>query len=379
MSDESDFDGVLSVEYPWTDLVLELYSDKVEAFDATTGKCVKVLNFQPEQCVRQIITATPNYLAWRGEDDRTYELLGQVIEKSDTATTNDEYILELQYDAEIGVGGHFGWYGWGLFRIETNKIHQFFFQEAEKLSTGWMANQGEKLVILLGYYDGQIKAMEVDSTVALSTFNPQKASIWDIKAEQGIHALKVIKDMVVSTHKNGLVQVRDLHSAKLLQSVQVSESKITCLSYDEQFGYVGTWDGMAASLDLTTWEVRWKTQLCQMPLSSCSVLKMGVYFVDSHKGIFHLDSETGSTLDEISALKGVASAPVQFKDWLLIGGAEYVLTYLGPLCIEAHHWEDNLIRSICLTPQGILLGNDNGHLSLWTYPGLIVQEKRELI
>ncbi len=378
MSDESEFNGVLSVDFPLFDLVLELYSDRVEAFDATTGKCLKVHDFKSGECVRQVITATPNYLVWKGEDDGTYELNVQVIEKSDTVKTKDEYILALQYDAEIGVGGHFGWYGWGLFRIETNKIHQFFFQEAEKLSSGWMANQGKKLAILLGYYNGQITAMEVDSALALSTFNPRKATIWEITDEHELCALQVINDMVVSTHTNGLIQVRDFRSAKLLRSFQISDSKVTCLTNDKQFGYVGTWDGMAVALNLTTWEVSWKTQLCKMPISSCSVLQNGLYFVDSHKGIYHLDSRTGSITHEINALKGVASAPVQFKEWLLIGGAECVLTYLGPLCIEAHYWEDNLIRSICRTPQGILLGNDNGHLSLWTYPGIEVREKREL-
>ncbi len=357
-------------------IVLELYHNMIKVFDESTGKFLKKYYLEREARVSApVLSSLNDYLAWKNKIGAVYEVSLEVLELNDTLSTIDQYIFAVQYVPDLALGGHFGFYGWGLFSIESNKIKALFAQEAEKLMTGMILKQGTNAIILLGYESGLIEALELNPKSDLSKFNPTKAKLWETLDEHSVRSLTFVNEMVISVHKNGVVRVHAPQTGETLRSIKVTDNQALCITNDDQCCYVGTWNGEAVALDLSTWEVAWKAKLGDAPIKGSAVLRDGVCFVDDDYGIHLVAPRTGQLRQKIRSEIGVSSTPFQLRDWVVIGGAAKLLVFLGQSLIEAHPWTDNLIRAVHFHPYKILVGNDDGELSLWTYPGLKVKKE----
>ena len=321
-----------------------------------------------------MLTDTPELVLFEGTDGNVYEVIVSLLGRRAILHTKDEYILNLQYSEDTGIGAHFGLYGWGLFSIKDAEIHSLFFQETENLRTGLMFSQGPKITILLGYRDGRIQALEANPT-NLSSFVPELSQTWNIVDEQSLTSLLVIDNQLVSVHQTGEVKVRNLKTAEDLSSIRIPNTRFNCAACSKDTLFLGTWKGAAVALDLLTWKVRWTVPLSHTSMVGCAVLDDGVCFVDNGKGVYWLDPQTGEKRREIQSETGVSSNPLQFKHTVLVGGAAHLLVFLGEKCIEQYHWEDNLIRSLHPHPNGVLVGNDNGNISLWTHGDVTIKPR----
>ena len=374
MNSENESDFIYEINIDEFDLILELYRDELHIFEASTGNFLKVHKLKSRERVVHLISDRLSYLSWKGKKNRTFKVEVGVLELQHVIQTEDLYIFAIRYRPELGLGGHFGYYGWGLFNIENNMIHPRFSRSAERLRSGEIFQRKKNLIILLGFENGRIETFELESVADLPEFNPEPARLWEVTDEHVLRSTNLIGGMLLSTHNDGFIKVRDLESAEILHSIRVSKDKVNCLAYDERALYVGTWDGMGAAVDLNTWEVIWKSQLSDITVNGCMALEGKVCFVDNGYGVYWVERDTGEIIHKIQSKIGVASNPTRLKKWDVIAGAAYVMVYSGERRVEARDWDDDLIRAIQLIPYGVLVGNDSGKLSLWTYPRIKIRE-----
>ncbi len=371
MNSEEPFESV-SIDYSDLDLSVTVHANEIELFEASTGSFIYTHPLKSDAQVSKVYVISPELVLFKGTDGRVYEVKVSLLGQRSTLSTKDEYILALQYEEELAIGAHFGLYGWGLFTVKENELLSLFFQETEALRTGLLYGQGSKIVSILGYRDGRICALEAEPT-APSSFDSQQAQSWNVETGQKIVSLLRVEGQLVSIHQSGVVQLRDLKTGELLHSRQVAETRPNCATLHNDTLFLGIWNGEAIALDMRTWEVRWTKPLSQTTIMGCAVLNDGVCFVDNGNGIYWLDAQTGDKRREIQSEIGVVSNPLQFKHTVVVGGSAYLQAFSEERCVEKHYWQDNLQRSLCPYPKGVLVGNDNGNISLWTHGSLRVR------
>ncbi len=372
-SDGEPFDSK-SLDYHDLDLSITIHSNEIELFEASTGKFIYAHPLDSHAQVSQVLTDSPEMVLFKGGDGNIYEVVVSLLGRRSILPTKDEYVRTLQFEEEFALGAHFGLYGWGLFKIKDDELLSLFFQETENLRTGLLFRQEPKMVILLGYNDGRIRALVVDPA-NLSSFDLQQAQIWSVDSEHHLTSLLLVNERLVSVHQSGHVLIRNPKTAELLDSILIPDTRLNCSAFDKDTLYMGTWKGRAIALNLDTMNVRWTVPLSQTSIAGCAVTDDGVCFVDNGNGIYWLDPLTGEKRREIQSETGVSSNPLQFKHTVVVGGAAHLLAFLGEKCIEKHYWEDNLIRSLCPHPRGVLVGNDNGNISLWVHGGLVIKPR----
>ena len=281
MSEEIKSNSLSRVYYKEFDIYIDLYIDRIDIFEASTGMFLRSRQLSKDYSIKKLLSAKPDETSWLNKDNETVSATTELLELQSKILTTDQYIFSIQYDTNFDIGAHFGFYGWGLFIIKSNKINSLFSQEVEKLMTGQIIKQGNKIQILLGYENGLIESYEIDPNSDISKFNPGQNKLWKTTDEHGIRSLVVYKNMLISTHVEGYLKVRTLDSGQIIRSIKVTGDKIMCIASDEKYCFIGTWEGTAAALDTENWKVMWKKQLSDQPLVGCTLLKDGLCFVDN--------------------------------------------------------------------------------------------------
>ncbi len=351
------------------DVTLHLSGDTITAKDSTTNEVLKIRKAPKNLIVEKIDQRNYYSLSLHGKNQDIYELHVRALELDDSISTEAGYIFSIQYEPELSLGAFFGYYAWGLFYLEDNKIKIIFSREVDELITGIFTKYNGQLLVILGFSDGTTEAIELHTESDIVGLT-EKGQLWKTEDISGITGIALIDDNLISCHKNGHVRIRELKKGRLLRDVPISNEGIRSFVSSEKFWHVGTNNGNAIALNPLTWRVVWQTNLSNRAIMGVDLLSNQLCFVDNDVGIYWVSPDTGKIQKSIKSRKGVASKPVQLKKWLIVAGAAVMMVFEGENCFETYAIGDNLIRALCPHSNGVLAGNDSGQLSLWSHPGL---------
>jgi len=351
-------------------VVLEVTRDSIHVFDHETDQLLKTLAI-PNGITPTIVSdVTGDGCTIEGEFGRSCTVQVELFECTQKIDTEAGYLFDIQYDPTTAGGSYFGYYEWGMFRREETRIRVTYTQAVDHMNAGLSVSHDERTWIFLGFVNGDLIAMDVPSPEEDPSPAPDRYLAWQASNDQGIHAFASWAGYLVSGHHAGFVKVWDPASGTLVQSTQVSPLTVRCLAPGVDECFAGTGDGHGIAVDPLTGQVAWDTPLSSEPIVGCNILPGGVTFVDNAHGIYFVSPTTGALQDALRSPTGVSSQPVLFKNWGIVGGAGAVMAFQGPAIFEACHTRDQLARALCLHPAGIILGDDDGTLSWWTYPGV---------
>ncbi|MFX1513149.1 MAG: hypothetical protein ACFFCQ_11225 [Promethearchaeota archaeon] len=371
--DHVSFPEPANISFPRYDINLHLEGKTVTAVDRTTDEVLKSYEAPKNLIVDNIEEVNYYNLKLHGLDKKAYEVHLRALELEDSVSTEAGSIFSIQYESSLSLGAYYGTQGWGLFQVTDNKIKIIFSRVMKEITTGFLTKFNEQLIFFLGFSDGSTKAIELQWSPDKKD-HIEKKDLWKVEVDSETTTVKLIDENLVSSHKDGYIRIRELNRGRLLKEVQITDEGILCFENNEKYWWIGTTNGYVFALNPLTWRLGWETKLSEYDIKGVNIFSNAVCFTDNEKSVYLLTLEPGKILRTIESKRGVTSKGVQLKNWVIVAGAAAIVVFEENRYFETHTVGDKPIRALCSHPQGIMIGNDNGELFLWSYPSLKIIE-----